>query len=287
MTFLAISGSNGFLGSYLSDFLGKSSKVLRLRRSHSEKSLGQENLVDSWKRQILDHDQIPDMLINCAAMTDVNGCEMKSDLATEVNSLLPGMLAAMCHELGMSMIQISTDAVYGGSKPPSDEDTVPKPLSVYARSKLDGESRVESACRALVLRVNFFGANPRGKSILDYFSREKFNSNPRIGFTNFVTSTVHISTLAENIRSIALSSNQERPQGILNLGSSNSMSKYEFGDYIARAKGFASPIKGAFAASYLRDDEVYDLSMDSSLARQHGLKVPTVESEIEKAMRTG
>jgi dTDP-4-dehydrorhamnose reductase len=142
MTSIAITGDNGFLGSYLSDLLTQDQSVLRLNRGTSEKSLNQEGLLGSWKRRILDQTQMPTLLINCAAMTDVNGCESNPDSAFAANAQLPGKLAEICCELGIFMIQISTDAVYGGCEAPSDELADPVPLSVYARSKLDGESRV-------------------------------------------------------------------------------------------------------------------------------------------------
>lgn len=287
MRSVAIAGSNGFLGAYLSHLIAQDQSVLQLNRGTSEKSVSQEVLIDSWKREILDKPRTPEVLINCAAMTDVSECESNPDSAFEVNGKLPSKLAEICSELGIFMIQISTDAVYGGSKAPSDELTEPVPLSVYAKSKLEGESRALGASDALILRVNFFGRNPRGKSVFDYFSQERDTQGPRVGFSNVITTSVHINTLAENIKNIADKSEDERLKGILNLGSLNSLSKYEFGSYIAKAKGLDSPEKGLFQVPFISEGEIYDLSMDSSLAKQNGLSVPTMESEIDKAIRLG
>ena len=287
MRSIAIVGSNGFLGTYLSHLLAQDQSVLKLNRGTSEKSVSQKALIDFWKREILDKPRTPEVLINCAAMTAVSECESDPDSAFEVNGKLPGTLAEICSELGIFMLQISTDAVYGGSKAPSHELTEPVPLSVYAKSKLEGESRALGASDALILRVNFFGRNPRAKSVFDYFSQDVSNARSRVGFSNVITTSVHISTLAENIKKISEESVEERLHGILNLGTSNSMSKYDFGSYIAKAKGLNSPEKGLFQAPYLSSGEIYDLSMDSSVAKQHGLSVPTMQSEIDKAIRLG
>lgn len=284
MALIAIAGPTGFLGSILSRSL-RDGPILSLSRSSKGGILREEDLVSFWEEKISRSPWTPEILINCAAETDVSMCEKNPKLAREANEILAGRLAELCNEKGIFMIQISTDAVYGGSKSPSHEFTEPVPLSFYAKSKLDGESRVLGAADALVLRVNFFGRNPTGKSVFDYFSQEVTNSSPRIGFHNVVTSSVHVSTLVENILNIADKPDDERPKGILNLGSYNSMSKYDFGSYIAMAKGLNSPEKGLFQAPFISDDEVYDLSMDSSLAKQHGLSVPTMESEIDKAIR--
>ena len=106
----------------------------------------------------------PEIVINCAAWTDVDGCESDAARAFQVNSLAPENLARACHTIKAAFVTISTDYVFDGKKQgfytQLDE---PKPLSVYGTSKLEGEQRARSANpKTIVARTGFvFGAGGR------------------------------------------------------------------------------------------------------------------------------
>ncbi len=85
----------------------------------------------------------PRMIINCAAITDVDGCESAPGRAFEVNAQGPEHIAKACRKFGCSMLHISTDYVFDGLKGGSyREDDPINPLGVYAKSKAEGEARV-------------------------------------------------------------------------------------------------------------------------------------------------
>lgn len=106
----------------------------------------------------------PETVINCAAWTDVDGCEMDENLARAVNARGPENLAFNCRRVGASLITISTDYVFDGAKEGfyTQRDD-PNPLSVYARAKLEGERRAASAlARTIVVRTGWvFGQGGR------------------------------------------------------------------------------------------------------------------------------
>lgn len=84
-----------------------------------------------------------DVVVNAAAFTDVDACESKPELAMRVNGEGPGNIAAACRKLYIPMMHFSTDYVFDGEKTePYMEDDGPRPLSVYGKSKLEGERRV-------------------------------------------------------------------------------------------------------------------------------------------------
>lgn len=81
-----------------------------------------------------------DILVNAAAFTAVDGAEKDIASAYTVNEKSPGILSAACAALNIPIIHISTDYVFDGTKgQPYIEDDTPKPLSVYGKSKRDGE----------------------------------------------------------------------------------------------------------------------------------------------------
>ena len=85
----------------------------------------------------------PDIVVNPAGLTYVDACESQPELAMRVNGEGPGNIAAACKKLRIPMMHFSTDYVFNGEKPsPYTEEDEPGPLSVYGRSKLEGEHRV-------------------------------------------------------------------------------------------------------------------------------------------------
>lgn len=82
----------------------------------------------------------PDVVINCAAATNVDGCEANQDLAFKINSLGPRNLAMVAEELGAKIVQVSTDYVFSGvGEAPLKECDLVAPVSVYGKTKLLGE----------------------------------------------------------------------------------------------------------------------------------------------------
>ena len=85
----------------------------------------------------------PDVVINCAAATNVDGCEANQDLAFKINSLGPRNLAMVAEELGAKIVQVSTDYVFSGvGEAPLKECDLLAPVSVYGKTKLLGEEFV-------------------------------------------------------------------------------------------------------------------------------------------------
>jgi dTDP-4-dehydrorhamnose reductase len=88
----------------------------------------------------------PDVVINCAAWTDVDGAEGGEEAAMAVNGRGAGNVAAAAAELGASVLYVSTDYVFDGAKgAPYVETDQPAPLSAYGRTKLAGEEATAAA----------------------------------------------------------------------------------------------------------------------------------------------
>ena len=109
----------------------------------------------------------PDVVINCAAWTDVDGCESDAAKAERVNALGPENLARACSRANAVLLTISTDYVFDGFKEGfyTQRDD-PRPLSVYGHSKLEGERRPQAQhARTIVVRTGYiFG--PGGRNFL-------------------------------------------------------------------------------------------------------------------------
>lgn len=97
----------------------------------------------------------PDLVINTAAFTDVDGCEKEPEKAYAVNALGPRNLARCCEASGAILLQVSTNYVFDGeSDEPYATSDAANPVSVYGRTKLAGEEFVERLCaRYYVVRT--------------------------------------------------------------------------------------------------------------------------------------
>jgi dTDP-4-dehydrorhamnose reductase len=109
----------------------------------------------------------PAVIVNAAAHTAVDRAESEADLAFAVNARAPGVLAEEAGRVGAFLVHYSTDYVFDGTKAgPYTEDDAPNPLSVYGRTKLEGERAIQaSGCRHLILRTSWVYAS-RGHNFL-------------------------------------------------------------------------------------------------------------------------
>lgn len=102
----------------------------------------------------------PDVVVNAGAYTAVDQAESDADAARTVNALAPGAVARVMADLGGWLVHFSTDYVFDGSGDHArDEAATTGPLSVYGRSKLEGEALIAaSGCRHLILRTSWVHA---------------------------------------------------------------------------------------------------------------------------------
>ena len=102
-----------------------------------------------------------DVIVNCAAYTDVNRAETDPETARKVNAFAPAALAQAAKAAGAMLIHVSTDYVFDGtSNVPYTEDAAKNPLGVYGRTKLEGENAVAaSGCRHLIFRTSWLYSN--------------------------------------------------------------------------------------------------------------------------------
>jgi len=136
---ILIFGANGRLGAALARAYADTAKVRGLGRAEAD-------LADPAAVSDLVRGSGADIVINSAAMTNVDVCETERDLARTVNANAAGAIARACTEVGARLIHISTDYVFSGEgKEPYDEEATPDPISWYGRTKLEGEEQVLAA----------------------------------------------------------------------------------------------------------------------------------------------
>lgn len=130
-------------------------EVLAPRHEISAVSHGEADITDAAAIARAVESAQPDVVVNAAGFTNVDACETQRELAFRVNAEGPGNIALACKRLGIGMMHISTDYVFDGTKAePYVEEDEPRPLSVYGKSKLQGEREVQRHLeRSWIVRI--------------------------------------------------------------------------------------------------------------------------------------
>jgi dTDP-4-dehydrorhamnose reductase len=193
-------------------------------------------------------DAAPDAVINCAAWTDVDGAESRARDATAVNGAGAGHVAAAAASAGAWVIHVSTDYVFDGDKPTAYVESDPAaPVSVYGRSKLDGELAVAAAApeRHTIVRTAWlFGAGGKcfPKSILRAASQR-----PEL---TVVADQIGCPTFTGHLAPALVTLAQQRTPGILHVAGGGQCSWYEFAAAIVAAAGLDCPVRPISSDEY-------------------------------------
>jgi dTDP-4-dehydrorhamnose reductase len=154
---IIVTGASGLLGLNLCLMSASQHELIGLSNQRSLQDVPfateQIDLTESGKVERLLDEKQPEYLIHCAAMADVDSCERNPEAAWQINSQVPAQLAKLCAQRKIGFLHISTDAVFDGECGSYTEEDQPNPLSVYARTKLEGEQGVLAANDKALLRV--------------------------------------------------------------------------------------------------------------------------------------
>lgn len=144
---ILVVGANGMLGQDLMGLLGERGRRVDLPDIDITDMVSVQQVLTALK---------PKVVINCAAYTDVDGCESNTETAMQVNGEGVAFLALVTREIGAKLVQVSTDYVFDGSKgSPYREDDLQQPLNIYGESKLAGELNVDINPDNLLVRTQW------------------------------------------------------------------------------------------------------------------------------------
>jgi dTDP-4-dehydrorhamnose reductase len=284
---ILVTGASGLLGLNLCLRMTGTHTIVGVDRSKlagTPFDLVQADLLEARACSRLLDEVHPDAIIHTAANADVDACESDPVGARLLNAEFPGHLAELCAKRGVRLIHISTDAVFDGTKDGMYvEDDVPNPISVYARTKLDGERNVLSANPdAIVARVNFFGWSLSGtRSLVEFFYNNLSAGKQVNGFTDVWFCTMFVGDLADTLIGVL----EKGFSGLYHVVGSEALTKYDFGIRIARQFGFdpGLVIPKSVDESGLSARRSHNLRLSiHKLSTDLGLEIPGVSTGIEK-----
>jgi dTDP-4-dehydrorhamnose reductase len=215
---ILVTGSGGQLGLELGALLPwRGHEVVTL-------SKGELDIADFGALRLALDEHAPDVVVNAAAYTNVDGCETETDLAYRVNTLGPRSLAQLCEERGYDLMHVSTNYVFDGeSRQPYEPFDTPSPISVYGRTKLAGEEYVRQLTNRWYV-VRSAGVYGRGHNFVRTMLRLGAEREMlKVKDDEFISPT-YAPDLAEGIAGVI----EDGHYGLYHLTNSGSCSWYEF-----------------------------------------------------------
>ncbi|MCH5235783.1 MAG: dTDP-4-dehydrorhamnose reductase [Muribaculaceae bacterium] len=180
-----------------------------------------------------------DVIVNCAAYTNVDAAEDHEDIAMKINGDAPGILARAIKERDGSLVHVSTDYVFGGSgkNEPLKEDQSPSPTGAYGRTKLRGEEEIEkSGASAVTLRTAWLYSDYGNNFVEKILSLLQNRDSIKVVFDQCGTPT-YATDLAKAIVDMISERKIKGNEGIYHFSNEGVCSWYDFAHAAANIAG--------------------------------------------------
>ncbi len=231
---ILVTGANGLLGQKLSAILDKDSEVELIATARSPLSLKLKNGTFA-QLDITNEEQVakvisthrPDVVINTAAMTQVDQCENDREQCWLANATAVQFLVSAVEKNHSKLIHVSTDFIFDGTEGPLDEDAEPHPVNYYGESKLAAEKIIQqSKCQwAIVRTVLVYGiTTDLSRSNIVLWVKKSLEGGKTI---NVVNDQYRTPTLAEDLATGCMLVAKRQAEGIFHISGREMMTPYD------------------------------------------------------------
>lgn len=273
MDTILIIGGSGFLGGYFVKKLEKKYKIVStFHNNHPRYSKA------IWERlNLRSPNEIrkllffikPNTLIHCAAISDVDFCEMNQSIAKDVNFYSTEILSSESQKLGARFLFISTDQVFSGADPPYAEFDIPDPINFYGWTKRQAELSILQNCNSyVIIRTSILYGRPAisGSSFSEQIKHSlEFYKQIEL-FTDQIRTPIYAGNLVEAVIEISNSDFS----GVINIAGSERITKYHMGLDLAELlhlnKDLIKPVKMSENKTIAR--RPIDVSLNTDLAKR-------------------
>ena len=235
------------------------------------------------KMDLLNHEMIsnvlletePDVVIHLGAMTGVDLCEKEESMASDINTKATQIIAQQCSILNTFLVYVSTDYVFDGNLGMYYEDSTPNPLSVYGKSKLEGEKVIQtfSSDWCIVRTSTPFGLHPTKKSF-PIWVVENLQKQKQIDvLTDQFTSPTYVPSLSRMLIEIS----ERHLTGIIHVAGASKISRYEMAKLISDKLGLDGKL--------LREISINDIKWEASRPKDSSLNVSKAISILNQKLQ--
>ncbi len=244
------------------------------------------DVTDLDSIRIVTESENVDVVVNCAAYTNVDKAEDDCATAELLNSIAVDNLAQVCRERNAVMIHVSTDYVFGGKlNEPIVEEVNPCPLGAYGATKLAGEKKLQnSGCRFLVFRTAWL-YSPYGKN----FVKTMMKLTREMDHLKVVYDQVGSPTYAGDLAAVIFKVIEENlldKQGIYHYTDEGVISWYDFAKTIASLAGNRCDIQPCRSVEYPTRSErpAYSVLDKAKVKKTFGITIPYWRDSLEKCI---
>lgn len=228
-----------------------------------------------------------DIIVNCAAYTNVDKAESDYDTANLINNTAAGNLATAMKEVGGTLIHISTDYVFQGDRnTPCQEDWATNPLGVYGKTKLAGEKAIEATgCNHIIIRTAWLYSQWGKNFVKTMQSLTASHDTLKVVFDQVGTPTF-AGDLADVIAHI-INSGQTDKTGIYHFSNEGVCSWYDFAKLICKLSGNTCDINPCYSEEFPSPVKRPHFSvLDKKKIRDtFGIKVPYWTDSLEVCIK--
>ena len=245
---ILITGAFGQLGNSLKNFLSINDEVFRTGLNIPTGGKGLKlNIVDKIMLKDIISSISPDVIINLAALTDVDFCESNPEIAKEINT---NGVQNLVDVFSGKIIHLSTDYVFDGLKGPYKEEDQINPISVYGKTKYDAEKIVLDKNNNLVLRANVL-YDMLGNSNASFLNWVVYNLKNKNSI-QVVNDQFNNPTWTESIAEILVNCLNKNMSGLYHWGDQDYLSRYDFAIKIAESFNLKSDLIRKISTSQLK-----------------------------------
>lgn len=255
----------GFLGSTI--FSTCKNAGINVLGTHYNKSIPVIDITNVNSIEKVVNEFRPDLIINCAALTNIDQIESNPKRAYAINAHGAKNIAEISKQNKIKMIHISTDSIFDGIKGMYCENDIPNPINEYAKSKKMGEDFVKEILDMhIIIRTNFYGYNSEGKFLFNWILEKLKEKQQIIGFSDIIFNPLEIRNLADMIKELIY----KDFNGILHLSSNEIFNKYEFIIEIAKMFNFDIELitKGSIKNANFTANRPLNTSLSNQLAKK-------------------
>ena len=228
-----------------------------------------------------------DIIVNCAAYTNVDKAESDYDTANLINNTAAGNLATAMKEAGGTLIHISTDYVFQGDRnTPCQEDWATNPLGVYGKTKLAGEAAIATTgCNSIIIRTAWLYSQWGKNFVKTMQSLTATHDTLKVVFDQVGTPTF-AGDLADTIAHI-INTGQTNKTGIYHFSNEGVCSWYDFAKMICKLSGNTCDISPCYSEEFPSPVKRPHFSVldKRKIKETFGIKVPYWTDSLEVCIK--
>lgn len=232
---ILVTGSNGLLGQKLTDLLIQHNNITLIATARGADRYPQQSGYTYVSLDITNEVHVhevltqykPDVVINTAAMTNVDACESDKAGCDQLNVNAVKYLVDACNANHIHLVHVSTDFIFDGTHGPLTEDEKPNPLSYYGLSKLKAEEIIKEKCQSwgIARTVLVYGVvNDMSRSNIVLWAKSNLEQGKTI---NVVCDQFRTPTLAEDLAMGCYLMATQKATGIFNISGADYMSVFD------------------------------------------------------------